>query len=154
LPLAPLDQRERLQRLPVSELHECPDVLFTHLARDANHGRLLDARMRVDDALDLPGRDVLAAAAQRVLLAAAIVKVTVLVGVAEVAGVDAAVAQDLRGPRRVTKIFQHRDAGFTRPHDDLADFARRERPALVVGDPALELRGWLADRPDAAVEVE
>src|SRR5262249_35245043 len=86
LALAPLDQRERLQRLPVSELPDRPDVLFTHLARDANHGRLLDARMRVDDALDLPGRDVLAAAAQRVLLAAAIVKVTVLVGVAEVAG--------------------------------------------------------------------
>src|SRR5579872_4531974 len=49
-----------------ARLHEQFDLVLADLGSDADHGAILDLRVGGGDALDLPGRDVLTAAADAV----------------------------------------------------------------------------------------
>ena len=106
------------------------------LVRQPDDGDLLDGRVADQDALDLDGGDVLAAADDDVLEAVADLGVAVRVDHGRVAGVEPAVAD--RGGRgvRVVVVALHHDVAA---HDDLAESLAvvRDLVALLVHDPQL-----------------
>ena len=99
-----LMRSERVEPFAGLQAEKRLDVLIGELVVDADHGALGHGRVLVQHALHLPGRDVLAAAAQAVLLAAGEIEEALVVGIAEVAGAQPAVLQRRRGRVRVGEI--------------------------------------------------
>src|SRR3954463_13959614 len=90
-----LDERAQVPRRrpgPGLERDRRPDLLAEGLVRDADHRRLADVRVLVDDLLDLARVDVEAAADDDVLLAVDDVVVAIVVDARDVAGAKPAVA--------------------------------------------------------------
>jgi len=87
-----------------------------------------------DQHLDLVGGDVLATAADGLLLAVDEIKVAVLVQPAAIARVQPEVAHIAHRGLGHLVVARHDDATLARPHADLADFARRQRIVLVADD--------------------
>jgi hypothetical protein len=105
------------------------DLLSVVLVRDADHCRLDDVRMLVEDFLDLARIHVVPAPDQEILLAAGDAQVPVLVECAQVSGSQPAVRQRLGrrvGPVPVS-LHHHRPALV-----DLAHLADADRSAVVA----------------------
>src|SRR5262249_36855592 len=98
--------RERCGReaLPTLRLYEQLDVLLADLRGDADHGAVLDRGMRRGDALDLPGRDILAPASHAVGHAAEKGQIPLGIEGAEVASVQRAIAERAGARRGIPEI--------------------------------------------------
>jgi len=94
------------------------------------------------DLLDVLRVDLHPAGVDHVLLPVDEIEEAVLVDVAEIAAVEPAVAQRLRGLLGTVVIARHRDRGAA---DDLADFARGNVAPVVADDPHLGERRRHAD---------
>src|SRR5689334_6448615 len=101
-------------------------------------GDLGDIAMLAKRRLDLEARDILAAAAEVVLLAVDVVEEALFVDAAHVAGVQPEILDHCRGRIRAVPIALEHDAGPVRPHADLAGGAARTFLAVVVEDADVE----------------
>ena len=112
------------------------DVQHRHLAVGgvgaSDHGGLGDLRKLVDDDLDLPGIDVLAAADDHVLGPVDQDQVAIFVEVTDVAGVQPAVDEGLRGLLRPVQVATHHVVALD---DNLAGLTVGDRAACLVDDP-------------------
>ena len=112
------------------------DVQHRHLAVGgigaSDHGGLGDLRQLVDDDLDFPGIDVLAAADDHVLGPVDQDQVAVVVEVTDVAGVQPAVDDGLRGLLRSVQVATHHVVALD---DNLAGLTVGDRAARLVDDP-------------------
>src|SRR3954464_4765022 len=96
-----------LQGLALLERDGRSDLLAERLVRDAHDGGFPDARVLVEDLLDLARGHVVAAADDQVLLAVDDEEVTVLVDTGHVAGVEPAAAHGLLGRVRALPVAPH-----------------------------------------------
>jgi hypothetical protein len=99
------------------------------------------------DLFDVPRVDLDAAAVDHVLLAVDQVQVALVVGIAQVAGKQPAVADRLLGQVGPTVVAEHQRRTAA---DDLADFASRRVAAVVADDAHREEAGWRPDRTGLA----
>ena len=121
------------------------------LVGDADDGAVAHRRVGPDHLLDFARVDVEAAADDHVLLAVGDVEVAVGVEVADVAGVQPAVDDRLRGlVRRLVVALHHEVAA----HADLAGRARRQDGAGVVHDLDADQRIGAPDRREPLVGRE
>src|SRR5579863_6036473 len=102
--------------------------------------------MLIDDRLDLPRGNILAAAPDRRLLSSAEVIGAVLIGPREIARMKPSVAVRLRS--RIGKLVIVAKLAFRMTEDEFADLVRRERIVVVVDHAELNLADRLAHRPD------
>ena len=122
------------------------DILFSGCVLDADRDGERDARRSVQDAFELPCRDVLALAADPVLAAVEEVQEAVSVEESEVAGVEPEVPPASDRLLGVALVSLEDDAGTPGTGDDLADRPARDRPVVLVQDVYLEVRALEAVR--------
>ena len=122
------------------------DILFSRCVLDADRDGERDARRGVQDALELPRRDVLALAADPVLAAVEEVQEAVRVEESEVAGVEPEIPPAANRLLGVPLVPLEDDAGAPRTGDDLADRPARDRPVLLVQHVYLEVGALQAVR--------
>src|SRR5690606_3956939 len=130
------------------------DLLLADIRRDTEPGAVLDIRVLGGDVLHLPGRDVLAAAAHAVGHAAVEEEVAFGIVGAEVARMQAAAAQGLRGRLRIVEIALEEGTRQARLDDDLAARAGADGLAGLVEQQHLEPGQGRADGADGAAVVE
>src|SRR4029453_17866659 len=123
------------------ELDERDDLLAVDIVRPSDDPRRRDGRVIQQCLLDVPWKDVEAAADDQILLAVDDVDVPVVVEAAQVAGVKPAVPDRLCGQPRRAPVPEH-DRG--RADADLANV-----PLAV--DAHLHAGGRLADRAEASL---
>ena len=109
-----------------------------------------DPRVPGEHVLDLGAVDVLAAGDDHVLLAVDDVDEALFVHPAQIAGVEPAAGERLRGRLGLVPVAGHQRRAAV---DDLADLARRDVVHVVVDDPRLDVGDRLADRADLAHRV-
>ena len=122
------------ERRSLREDREHPDVLLALRCGIRERSHLEHVLVLGEHLLDLPGRDVLAAPADRILLTPVEVVHAVLVDGAEVAAVEPEVAECLECRLGLVQVALHDHPGAKRAHQDLTDLPGGELVALVVGD--------------------
>src|SRR6185312_10148700 len=103
--------------------------------RHSDHRRFEDVRMAVNHTLDLQWINADTAAFDHVLFASGHEKKTFLVEIAKIAGVKPAVAKRVVRSLGIFVVTVRRQWTVT---DDLADFADRYRPVVIVYDPYID----------------
>src|SRR5262249_45698562 len=141
---APADQVERVEPCPGDGLDEDLDVLVPDVRRNADRRARFHFRVPPDDLLDLPRRDVLAAAAQPVAAAPGKVEEAIGIARAEITRVEPSVAQRLGGALVVLQVPIHEEPWLALADEDLARLVELH----------LEVRNRPPDRADAAFEVD
>src|SRR6266487_1737039 len=139
--LLPAGARPRTQR------HEGDHLLAVERVRPADDPRHRHGRVRDQRLLDVPGEDVEPAADDQVLLAVDHPQVAVLVEVADVAGMQPAAAQRLRGRLRRVPVAEHHAGGAAA---DLAALAEGDLAVVLVQDADLIARQREPDRAELA----
>jgi hypothetical protein len=114
---------------------------------DAEDGDFAHRRMAHGDFFDVARVDLDAAAVDHVLLAVDQVEVALVVGIAEVAGEQPAVADRLLGEVGAAVVAEHQRRSAA---DDLADFARGGVAAVIADDAHLVEIRRRADRTGLA----
>src|SRR5438270_631430 len=128
-------------RLACLDGHDGRDLFAQPFVGDADDGRLLNRRVRVEDLFDLPRVDVEAAADDQLLLAVDDEEEAFLVLVAHVAGMEPAALERLGRGLRLLVVALH---DVVAADHDLADVVLAARQGLVVLVEDLHL-----DAPDA-----
>src|SRR5687767_4735745 len=149
--LAPLSDVACRRALPRLQHHEHEDLVFAELRRYRYRRGLVHGGMTADDAIELRARDVLAAAPDDVFLSRDEEKVTVLVALHEIAGLEPAVVECLFRLLRIAEITLHDDR---RLHEELAFLVDADVAAFVVDHSAFSPRSrrirMASDRPHAS----
>ena len=124
--------------------HDHHHLILGKFARHRDRGGFAHVGMRAHLDLDLERRDVLAAAANRVLHAVDEIEIAVLVAAEGVAGVEPAIRPGLGGGLRVAVVAAVHRPGAIGADQHLADRADRHLAIVAIDQPHLDMRPHLS----------